>query len=442
MVPAGATTFAFDMASAAVKSLRQLLQGGRQQAVTASAAAPPGPLALPALFMRLCASHPRHASSNAWMNRHVNDPFVKQSVALGYRSRAAFKLLDINDAYRVIRPGDTVVDLGAAPGGWSQVAATCAHSRGQGHVTTVSARLPLAAATSTASAGPALPRKSSRSNVLGLACDEVDGTFGVDDGGAAGSKPGLAAVSHLATASAASPSSPASVFALDLLLMERLPGVHALQGDFTSPAVRSVLSELLTQAARSWRGSKPGRADVVLCDMAHNFIGNGSTDHVKQMHLAWLALVFACGPPSTGTMTSPVLARGGHLLVKVRYGEQYGAYVAAVKALFRRVVEVKPPASRAESAEAYVLGLQFRGSSGKGTAAAAATPTVVDAAEVPEGSSDDNGSASGTEAQTQRPVPQAAPVRIGELRGKAGGNRAPTVAELLEEHGIELPRGW
>lgn len=365
----------------------------------AGALLPPGPLALPCA--RLCTpvctpgTSVRSSSSSAWINRHVNDPFVKQSVALGYRSRAAFKLLDINNAYRVIRPGDTVVDLGAAPGGWAQVAASCAYSRGPGSTTIVERG-------GRPSAGsvprPPLPRASPsrRSSVLGLACAEVDASFGgEEEAGASGATPGATVAAAAKTSSPPSPPlSSACVFALDVLPLAPLLGVHAIQGDFTSLPARALLAEALTAAAKAWRGSKPGRADVVLSDMAHNFIGNASTDHVKQMQLSWLALTFAVGGPK------PVLARGGHLLVKVRYGEQYAAFVAATRALFRRVVEVKPPASRAESAEAYVLGLQFKGGSGG------------------EGS-------------------------VGALRGKTGGAEAsPTVAELLGEHGIELPPGW
>ena len=73
----------------------------------------------------------RSKSSRKWLDRHFNDSYVKQAQKAGYRSRAAFKLLEIQEKDKIIKPGMKVVDLGAAPGGWSQIARNLAGDKGR-----------------------------------------------------------------------------------------------------------------------------------------------------------------------------------------------------------------------------------------------------------------------------------------------------------------------
>jgi 23S rRNA (uridine2552-2'-O)-methyltransferase len=184
----------------------------------------------------------------------------------GYRSRAAYKLLEMDAKHRLLAPGRRVVDLGAAPGGWSQVAAAkvqAAEGRGQ-------------------------------------------------------------------------------VIAIDLLEMEPLAGVEVLQLDFMDPQAPARLKALL-------RG---GRADVVLSDMAAQGTGHTRTDHLRIMGLAEAAAEFA----------GEVLERGGSFVCKVLQGGTERALLERLKRDFTSVRHVKPPASRAESAEMYVVALGFRGS--------------------------------------------------------------------------------
>lgn len=161
----------------------------------------------------------------------------------------------------------------------------------------------------------------------------------------AAAAPPSAALSAAAPSNAAPPPLAASaavfVIAVDLLPLPAIPHVHAICGDFTSPATQAAVAACL-------RG---GRADVLLSDMAHSFTGAASLDHARQMRLAWEALAFSRAR----------LRRRGRLVIKVRYGGEYKNFVDTVRALFVRVEQVKPPASRAESAEAYVVGIDFRG---------------------------------------------------------------------------------
>jgi 23S rRNA (uridine2552-2'-O)-methyltransferase len=183
----------------------------------------------------------------------------------GYRSRAAYKLLEIDAKHHVLQPGGRVVDLGAAPGGWSQVAAAtvkAAEGRGQ-------------------------------------------------------------------------------VVAIDLLEMEPLPGVEFLRLDFMDPEAPARLQALL-------RGR---RADVVLSDMAAQGIGHTRTDHLRIMGLAEAAAEFA----------GEVLERGGAFVCKVLQGGTERSLLDRLKRDFASVRHVKPPASRAESAEMYVVAQGFRG---------------------------------------------------------------------------------
>jgi 23S rRNA (uridine2552-2'-O)-methyltransferase len=206
----------------------------------------------------------RSVSSQRWLKRQLDDPYVRRAKSEGWRSRAAFKLIEIDDKYRLLKPGQKVLDLGAAPGGWSQVAASRVKA-GQG-------------------AG--------------------------------------------------------RVVAIDLLDIEPIPGVEFARLDFLDDAAPARLREMLG-----------GPADVVLCDMAANTIGHRKTDHLKIVALVEAAADFA----------REVLAPGGAFLAKVIQGGTEGGLLAMLKRDFAGVKHVKPPASRADSAELYVLAQGFRG---------------------------------------------------------------------------------
>lgn len=195
------------------------------------------------------------------MREHVNDPFVQRAKKEGWRSRAAFKLMEIDDKDKLLRRGEVVVDLGAAPGGWSQVAAK-------------------------------------RVGDAGL------------------------------------------VFALDLLEMDPIHGVHFLQGDFRDDAV-------LEQLAESLAGRPVG---LVMSDMAPNMSGVSLVDQARVMHLAELGLEFA----------REHLKPQGAFLVKVFQGSDYDTFLKAMRATFATVAVRKPEASRDRSAELYLLGRTLR----------------------------------------------------------------------------------
>jgi 23S rRNA (uridine2552-2'-O)-methyltransferase len=205
----------------------------------------------------------RSQSSRAWLERQLNDPYVARAKSEGFRSRAAYKLAEIDDKARFLKKGARVIDLGAAPGGWSQVAAQRV-------------------------AAPNLGR----------------------------------------------------VVAIDLLVMDALPGVSFVQGDFLDPAAPDQLKAMLG-----------GPADVVLSDMAANATGHRQTDHLKIMALVEAAAEFA----------REVLSPGGTFLAKVLQGGTEGALLRLLKRDFATVKHVKPAASRADSAELYLLATGFRG---------------------------------------------------------------------------------
>jgi 23S rRNA (uridine2552-2'-O)-methyltransferase len=216
------------------------------------------------LKVRLKTAKQRTASSQRWLERQLNDPYVAAAQREGYRSRAAYKLIEIDDKYHLLRPGRRVVDLGAALGGWSQVAAARVRSlagRGQ-------------------------------------------------------------------------------VVAIDLLAMAPLPGVVFLEGDFMAQTAPARLKALL----------RDGGADVVLSDMAAQGTGHSRTDHLRIMALAEAAAEFAI----------EVLAPGGAMVCKMFQGGSERALLDRLKKAFASVRHVKPPASRAESAELYVTATQFR----------------------------------------------------------------------------------
>jgi 23S rRNA (uridine2552-2'-O)-methyltransferase len=214
--------------------------------------------------VRLKTAKTRSASSQRWLERQLNDPYVAAARREGYRSRAAFKLAEIDAKHRVLKPGRRVVDLGAAPGGWAQVAAErvrALEGRGQ-------------------------------------------------------------------------------VVAIDIAGMEPLAGVAFLQLDFLDDVAPARLTAML-------RG---GAADLVLSDMAAPGTGHTGTDHVRIMALAEAAAQFAC----------EVLAPGGDFVCKVFQGGTEKDLLDRLKRAFTAVKHVKPPASRAESAEMYVVALGFR----------------------------------------------------------------------------------
>ncbi|MBW8270543.1 RlmE family RNA methyltransferase [Caldovatus aquaticus] len=219
------------------------------------------------LASRLRSAKGRSAGSQRWLARQLNDPYVRAAKAQGLRSRAAFKLLELDAKFHLLRPGARVVDLGAAPGGWTQVAAR--------------------------KVGPA-----------------------------------------------------GRVVALDLLPMEPVPGAVVLQGDFREAETERQVEEALG-----------GEADLVLSDMAPNTTGHAATDHMRIMALAELALDFALR----------VLAPGGAFVAKVFQGGAERELLAALKRNFAAVRHAKPPASRKESSELYVVATGFRGGAGART---------------------------------------------------------------------------
>jgi 23S rRNA (uridine2552-2'-O)-methyltransferase len=234
------------------------------------------------LKVRVRSGKGRTLASKLWLERQLNDPYVARAKREGLRSRAAFKLAEIDDKFHLLKPGAKVADLGAAPGGWSQVAAQ-------------------------------------RTGAAG------------GQGGAQGSVPANAQVRGQA-----------KVVAIDLLDMPAIPGVAFLQLDFLDPAAPDRLKALLG-----------GPADVVLSDMAANATGHRKTDHLKIMALADTAAMFA----------RDVLRPGGAFLCKVLQGGTEVELLAGLKRDFATVKHVKPAASRADSAELYVLATGFRGGS-------------------------------------------------------------------------------
>ncbi len=216
------------------------------------------------LHVRLKSARKHRPSSQRWLERQLNDPYVAAAKREGKRSRAAFKIAEMDDKYHFLKPGARVVDLGAAPGGWSQIAAERVKSvAGKGQV-----------------------------------------------------------------------------IAIDYLEMEPLPGVDVLQLDFTDEGAEEELKARL----------RDGGADVVLSDMAAPTTGHTRTDHLRIMGLAEAAAYFAID----------VLSPGGAFLAKVLQGGTERELLDLLKRSFTTVRHVKPPASRADSAELYVLATGYR----------------------------------------------------------------------------------
>ena len=213
------------------------------------------------LKVRVKTAKRRSSASTRWLARQLNDPYVSAAKDAGYRSRAAFKLREIDQKLGLLKPGHRVVDLGAAPGGWSQAAVQKVGPKGR-------------------------------------------------------------------------------VIAVDLTPVDPIPGVEILQGDLHEP-----------ETAARLRAALAGPADIVLSDMAAPATGHKATDHLRIIGLVEAALDFA----------REVLAPGGAFLAKVLQGGTEADLLAALKRDFAKVRHVKPPASRSDSAELYVVATGFRG---------------------------------------------------------------------------------
>ena len=202
----------------------------------------------------------RKVSSTRWLERQLNDPYVRRAKAEGYRSRAAYKLLELDERFGLLKGVKSVVDLGIAPGGWSQV----------------------------------VRRRMPKANVVGI----------------------------------------------DLLPTDPIGGVAILQMDFMDDAAPARLQEAL--------GGPP---DLVLSDMAANTVGHAQTDHLRTMGLVEAALEFAVQN----------LRPGGAFVAKVLAGGADSQLVAELKRHFTAVKHAKPPASRKDSSEWYVVAQGFKG---------------------------------------------------------------------------------
>ena len=202
----------------------------------------------------------RKPSSTRWLERQLNDPYVRRAKAENYRSRAAYKLLELDEKFGLLKGAKAVVDLGIAPGGWSQV----------------------------------VRRRVPQSRVVGI----------------------------------------------DLLPTDPIEGVAILQMDFMDEAAPDRLKEAL--------GSE---ADLVLSDMAANTVGHQQTDHLRTMALVEAGLLFA----------TEVLRPGGAYVAKVLAGGADNQLVAEMKRHFTTVKHAKPPASRKDSSEWYVIAQGFKG---------------------------------------------------------------------------------
>ncbi len=205
----------------------------------------------------------RKNSSTRWLKRQLNDPYIMEAEKRGYRGRAAFKLKEMDEKLDCLKEGMTIIDLGAAPGGWCQIATE-------------------------------------------KGC---------------------------------------KVIAIDLLEMDELPDVTAFQMDFMEDDAPNVLKEALGKE------SSDGLADVVLSDMAPNTTGHKQTDHLRIMAVAEAAFYFAI----------EVLKPDGVFIAKVFQGGAQDSLLKEMKKSFAVVKHVKPPASRKESAEQYVVATGFRG---------------------------------------------------------------------------------
>jgi 23S rRNA (uridine2552-2'-O)-methyltransferase len=212
------------------------------------------------LRQRVKTARKRTAASTRWLERQLNDPYVQRAKAEGYRSRAAYKLIELDERFGLLRGAARVVDLGIAPGGWAQV----------------------------------VRRQRPQSTVVGI----------------------------------------------DLLPVDPIDGVTLFQLDFMDERAPALLTEALG-----------GLADIVLSDMAANTVGHQQTDHLRTMALVEAAQLFS----------TEVLRKGGTFVAKVLAGGADNALVAELKRNFTTVKHAKPPASRKESSEWYVVAQGFKG---------------------------------------------------------------------------------
>lgn len=222
------------------------------------------------LTVRVKTARGRKLSSTLWLQRQLNDPYVVQAKREGYRGRAAYKIAEIDDKHGFLRDGARVLDLGSAPGGWTQVAVARCNALGQ---------------------RPGRPR----GHVLGI----------------------------------------------DLKPVDAVPGADLMVLDFLEENAEIEIASRLG-----------GPADVVLSDMAPSASGHKATDHLRIVALCEAAAAFA----------AEILAPGGTFVAKVLAGGAEGTLLRALKRDFSKVVHMKPPASRADSAEKFVVALGFRGS--------------------------------------------------------------------------------
>lgn len=221
------------------------------------------------LTVKVKTARGRKMSSTMWLQRQLNDPYVQRAKADGYRGRAAYKILELNDKFQFLTPGKRVVDLGAAPGGWCQVAVP-------------------------------------RINALGERKGKAVGTL----------------------------------LGIDLQEMEPIAGATLHQLDF--------MEDDADEKVKGWLG---GKADVVMSDMAASASGHKQTDHLRIIALCEAAAYFAFD----------VLEEGGVFIAKVLAGGAEGELQKLLKQKFNKVVNVKPPASRSDSSEKFVVATGFRG---------------------------------------------------------------------------------
>lgn len=221
------------------------------------------------LRVRVKTAKGRKLSSTLWLERQLNDPYVQRAKREGFRSRAAFKLSELDDKYHFLKPGLRVVDLGCAPGGWCQVAVA-------------------------------------RVNALGTARGKAQGF----------------------------------VLGVDLQEVLPVPGAEIHVLDF--------LAEGAEAQVKDWAG---GAVDVVMSDMAAASSGHKGTDHLRIMALCEAAAAFAFD----------VLAPGGVFVAKVLAGGAEIGLQTLLKQRFEKVANVKPPASRSDSSEKFVVAMGYRG---------------------------------------------------------------------------------
>ncbi|MGB1361275.1 MAG: RlmE family RNA methyltransferase [Alphaproteobacteria bacterium] len=210
--------------------------------------------------VRVKTARRRSNSSARWLDRQLNDPYVMEAKRMGLRSRAAFKIQDIQEKYNIIQPDHKIVDLGCAPGGWTQVALQIMNNKGK-------------------------------------------------------------------------------VVGIDLLEVEPIPGAILLQGDFTDDDAPELIKKELD-----------GKVNGVLSDMAANTTGHKATDHLRIIALVEMALYFAL----------EILKKDGYFVAKVFSGGTESELLKTLKHHFTKVFHYKPPSSRKDSPEMYVIATGFK----------------------------------------------------------------------------------